>query len=181
VRQRPAGPARNPAVRAKRVRTTAVEPPPQVGDVVKGIDQHLLVVTQERYQLAPPAQREEPVHDAAAARAPVDLVTQGDKRIFWAEPNGLDQGGQGIQAAVNVAKGYHAACHAPSAQPAPSHATSPLAGRGCSAAWSCLTHALRRPRPVPLCWARSRPLSSEFEPGPRRAAHLIPQPRLATG
>jgi hypothetical protein len=77
------------------------------------------VVAQEGHQPAAFGQGDESVEHAAAVGAPVDVVTQGDERILRARPDRIDQGSQGGAAAVDVADGYRAPCHAPSNRLAP--------------------------------------------------------------
>jgi hypothetical protein len=61
------------------------------------------MVAQQRDQPAPAGEVDQALQHAATVRAAVDVVAQQDDRVVWARRDGIDQGGQGIRAAVDVA------------------------------------------------------------------------------
>jgi hypothetical protein len=134
VRQGATGTARNPAVRAEGVGAAQRAPPPQGRDVAECIEQQLFMVPQQRDQAAMASEGDESIQNATAVWASVDVVAQGDQRIFGAGLDGSEQGSQGGQAAVDVADGYRAARHATSnrlaSQNDPVQQRQPVAGDG---------------------------------------------------
>jgi hypothetical protein len=71
------------------------------------------VIAEERDQPAAPAQPEEPIDHAAAVRAPVDVVPEGDDGVVPARADRVQDGGQGVRAAVDVPDRDRATRHPP--------------------------------------------------------------------
>jgi hypothetical protein len=81
------------------------------------------VIAQERHQPATFGKGSESVQDTAAVGPPVDVVAQGNDRIRRTRPDGLNQGDEGVEAAVDVADGYRAPYHTHSDRLTPPNGT----------------------------------------------------------
>src|SRR5262249_40676547 len=76
----------------------------------------LLVIALERDEAAATGQGEEPIQHAAAVRPPVDVVAQGNERILRVGRDGIEQGVERVEAAVDVADGDGTSGHAASSE-----------------------------------------------------------------
>ena len=69
------------------------------------------MVSQDRYEVTPAGQLDEPVDDASAVRTPVDVIAQGDDAVIGAGPDRLKKGVKSRRTAVNVTNGDGAWVH----------------------------------------------------------------------
>jgi hypothetical protein len=98
-----------PSVGAQRCGCAQVKPFLELLRIVKRLKQRFFMVSHKGYEIRLVIQVDQPIDHLPTVIAAVNEITERDDRVVACGTDGIDQGGKGIVASVNVADGNRTA------------------------------------------------------------------------